>query len=140
MAAHAGIWDLRIVISVMAGCTGKGGVSSGQHVIVAVYGESGRFPSGGRSMAIGTGVGNANSGMIRVGCLGIICLVASHAGIGRIYIIAVMTGNAGCGGMGSGQGVIIIMDREGSRFPAWIRRMAVGTGTRNILPHMVRVC
>lgn len=139
VAAHAGIGDLGVVIAVMAGGAGNRGMSAGQDIIVIVYGECGRFPSWCRSVAISTGSRNCQCRMVRISRIVIISLVAAHTGIWRVDVIAVMTGNAGCRGMRPGQCKIIIVDCESCRFPAGVRSMAVGTGIRNILPHMVRV-
>ena len=140
MAAHAGVGYLGVVIAVMTGSAGNRGMGSGQHVIVAVYGKCSWLPSGGGRMAIGTGSRKCQCRMVRISGIVIIRLVASHTGIGRVYVIAVVAGNAGSRGMSPGQRIIIIMDGKSRRFPAWVRRMAIGTCVRNILTHMVRVC
>jgi hypothetical protein len=79
--------------------------------------------------------------MIRIGRCIVIRQVASDACTGGIDIITLVAGNTIiCNRrMCSGQRVIIGMDRECSRFPAWDCRMACVTRIRNIDGNMVGI-
>ena len=90
-------------------------------------------------MAIGTGIRDAYCSMVGIGCLIVICQMASYAGIRRIAVIAVMTGNAGNCCMSSIQHIIIVMYRECSRLPAGCCCMAVGTGIRNVFCNVIGI-
>ena len=61
--------------------------------------------------------------VIRICCPIIINLVTTHTGIGCIIVIPVVAGDTIVGnrGMCPDQWVVIIVDREAGRFPAWSR-------------------
>ena len=95
--------------------------------ILAIVIKSSRLP-GSRIMtglAVGTELCRSMIGII---CIVIIRLVTAYA-IRRkgIVVNSVMTLVATDRGMCSRQGIIVIMDGEGSRFPSGIRSMAIGT-------------
>ena len=67
--------------------------------------------------------------------------VTSHAGIGCVVIVAMVTSSTIVGnvGMRTDQGIIIVVNREGSGFPARRRGMAHGTISRNVQQRMFRI-
>jgi hypothetical protein len=139
MAADTGIRGCGI-IPIMALVAGCGNMCAGKGPVSIMDCECSRFPSGNRSMAIGTGSRNPRSLVIRI-CRGsIVSLVAANTGIYSRGIIAVMALVAGSSDMGAGQGIVSIVDREGGRFPARVGCMAIGTGVRDVGSHVVRIC
>lgn len=139
MASHAGIRRTPVIHSVMTGSACEGRMSPLQHVIVVVNRECCRFPPRCGSMAVVTVRRDPKTDMVRVGGLVVVCLVASHAGIRGIHVIAVMTCNTSYGGMGSGQCIVIAMYGESCRFPTRCCGMAGGTGIRNVFGRVIRI-
>ena len=76
------------VITIMAiSAIGDGGVGTGQGVIIAMNRESGRSPARIGRMAIFTCRRYAYCGMVRIGCLVVIRLVAAKAAVRGVCVI-----------------------------------------------------
>ena len=108
-------------------------------VVIVVNGEGGRFPSGYRGVAVGAGVGNIDSRMIRIGGGVIAVEMASLTGIRSVGVVAVMTVGTAHAGMRSGQGVVVAVDGKCCRFPSGVGCMAIGAGLREIKAAVIRI-
>ena len=92
-------------------------------------------------MTRGTGGWELCSSMVWIGCLVVICQMTTNAGVGGVVVIAVMADDAvvSNGNMGSGQHIIVIVDREGGRGPVWVGGVACFAGCRDVDGRMVGV-
>jgi len=138
MASDTGSWCTG-VIACMAVGAGARNMSACQYIIIVMDRESRRGPSWVGSMTISTGGWNAYRRMVWIGRVVVVCQVASHAGIRRIDVIAVMALNTVvCNrGMFAGQGIVTVMDGERCRFPPCSSGMAGGAGIGYVQRHMV---
>jgi hypothetical protein len=93
-------------------------------------GECSRCPAGISGVAFLTGIRDTGRLVAGIGRLVIDRFMAAKANVGSGSIISVMTGCAivGDGNMSSCQHVVIAVNRESGRGPAWIGRMAVSAG------------
>ena len=139
VTACAGIRSVAVPADVTAG-TCDGGMGARQGIIIVVVREEGRFPAGVRGMAVGAGGRNTGGGMIRIGGL-IVCIDVAIGTVGGCPCISAgMAAVATRGGMGTGQGEIVVMIRESRRFPTGIRGMTGCTCGRNADRAVVRIC
>ena len=69
----------------------------------------------------------------------VICLVTANAGIRCVVVIPVVAGGTICIDVRPVQHIIVVVDRECSRFPTRRRGMAHGTISRNVQQRMFRI-
>ena len=111
-----------------------------QWIVVAVDRESCGCPAGAGRMAIVACGWYIGSYMVWIGRVVKICLVATYTGIRCVVIISSrMTAETICGSMGSGQWVIVSMDRECCGRPSWLCGMTLIACIWNTCSYMVRV-
>ena len=100
-------------------------------------------PVGGRPcrlcMAIGTCGWELRCRMARVGRLVVVCQMAPCTGVGCCVVIPVVTGIAGNRNVGTGNNIVVVVDRECGRCPVWICCVAGIACCRVIAGNMVRV-
>ena len=85
-------------------------------------------------MAIGTGGRELGRSVVWIGRLVVIGQMASNACIGGAVVITIVAYGAVVrdGHMGSGQYVIVVVDREGGRGPVWVGGMTGFAGCRDV--------
>jgi hypothetical protein len=131
------------IISVMTDITipCNGLVRPGQRVIVTMYGECGRGPSGICGMTFLAGIWDTGRLVAGIGSLVINRFMAAEAVIGSAGIITVVAGCAivGDGNMSTCQRIIVAVNRESGRGPAWIGGVAICAGIWNSYTHVVWV-
>jgi len=125
----------------MAVGAGACDMSTRQYIIIVMYCKGRRSPSGVGGMTIGTGGWNTNGRMVGIRRVVVDRQMASHAGIRRIDIIAVMALNTVvCNrGMFAGQRIVTAMDGERCRFPPLCSGMAGGAGIGYVQRHVVGI-
>ena len=88
MTTHASIWCVVIISSRVTAAAISRGMCSGQWIIIGVDSKSSRSPPGISCMTSFAGCGDGKCTVIWIGCVVIICLMATHAGIGCVVIVS----------------------------------------------------
>lgn len=85
-------------------------------------------------MAIGTGGRELGRGVVWIGRLVVIGQMAANACVGGAVVITIVAYGAVVrnGYMGSGQYIIVVVDREGGRGPVWVGGMTGFAGCRDV--------
>ena len=127
-----------VVVAVMTCCTvvGNSRVRSGQLIEVVVYRECGRRPARIGSVAGFTGGRQIERRVVRIDALVVVCSMAACTGIGRVTVVSLMAVVTGCTRMGTRERPETVI--ECRRRPG-ILRMAVSTGSRELLCSVIRV-
>ena len=113
VATHASVWRVVVVPARVTAVAVNSCMCPGQGVIVIVYREQSRLPSGVCGMAVDTGRRDVERDVIRVGSIVVIGLVTTHTSVWRIVVVpSRVTAVAVNGGMRPGQRVIVVVDRE----------------------------
>ena len=140
VTSYAGVGSIDIA-TLMAGkaIIGNGRMGPGQRVNIVVI-KIGRSP-GSLRMTGFAGCGKIRGNVVGICRLVIFISMANKACPGQIGIIPVMTGGTfiGNGNVCTGQYIVIIVDREGGRFPAWLRCMTGFAVGWDVDGSMVRV-